>query len=222
MLFSLAGAIISPKFYSKIEYISTLSDLALHVPITQMNIHPAVYSENLRHEREIKLPPSQQPASHIFGASLDELMGLDGESGGVPRPIRDAITYLRTAKPDGTYPLDEEGLFRRSPPSSLLRQVQECYDRAQVVNLAQYDDPNLAAVLIKKFFRALPDPIFPDSTFSTIRKCPDPDSPDTRDDAVEYIRDKIMAELEGNKQVLLNAVFRVYIFFTGLLILTPE
>jgi Rho GTPase-activating protein 1 len=208
MLFSLAGAIISPKFYSKVEYIPTLSDLAQHVPIAQINIHPSVYSENLRYEREIKLPPSQQPASYIFGASLDELMGLDGESGGTPRPVRDAIAYLRTERPDGTFPLEEQGLFRRSPSSALLRQVQGCYDRAQVVNLAQFADANLAAVLIKKFFRALPDPIFPDSTFFVIRKCPNPDSLDSREDAVEYIRDRIIGELEGNKQVLLNVVFR--------------
>ena len=222
MLFSLAGAIISPKFYSKVEYIATLSDLAQQVPITQINIHPAVYSDNLRYEREIRLPPSQQPSSHIFGASLDELMGLDGESGGIPRPIRDAIAYLRMEKLDGTYPLEEQGLFRRSPSSSVLRQVQECYDRAQVVNLVQFSDANLAAVLIKKFFRALPEPIFPDSTFSVIRKCPNPDSPETREDAVEYIRDKIIGDLEGNKQILLNVVFRTRPVFIAVVILMPS
>ena len=210
MLFSLAGAIISPKFYSKIEYVSTLSNLATHVPLAQINIHPSVYSENLRYEREITLPASQQPASRIFGASLDELMGLDGESGGIPRPIKDAVEYLRMEKPDGTLPLEEQGLFRRSPSSALLRQVQGSYDGGLVVSLSQFGDANLAAVLIKKFFRSLPEPIFLESTFATIRKCPDPDRPDTRDDAVEYIRDKIIGELAGNKQILLNFVLRTH------------
>ncbi|KIM28453.1 hypothetical protein M408DRAFT_329507 [Serendipita vermifera MAFF 305830] len=209
MLFSLAGAIISPKFYSKIEYVSTLSELAIHVPLAQMNIHPAVYSENLKYEREITLPAAQQPASRIFGASLDELMGLDGESGGIPRPIRDAAEYLRSDRRDGLPYLEEHGLFRRSPSSALLKQVQGSYDRGLLVNLSQFGDANLAAVLIKKFFRSLPEPIFPDSMFATIRKCPDPDVLETRDDAVDYIRDKILGELEGNKQLLLNYVFHL-------------
>lgn len=208
MLFSLAGAIISPKFYSKIEYITTLSDLAVHVPISQMNIHPAVYTENLRYEREIVLPATQQADARIFGVSLDELMGTDGESGGIPRPVREAITYLRTDRIDGTSPLQEQGLFRRSPSSIRLKQVQGCYDRGQVVDLAQFGDANLAAVLIKKYFRALPEPIFPESTFMTIRKCPDPDEEENREAMIEYIRERILGELEGNKQVLLNVVFR--------------
>jgi Rho GTPase-activating protein 1 len=208
MLFSLAGAIISPKFYSKIEYISTLSELARHLPISQMNIHPMVYSENLKYEREITLPPSQQSGSRIFGIPLDELMGADGESGGIPRPIKEAIAYLRADRLDGSSPLSEQGLFRRSPSSVRLKQVQECYDRGQVVDLSQFGDANLAAVLIKKYFRALPEPIFPELTFGTIRRCPNPDVNGNRGAVIEYIRERILGELEGNKQVLLNVVFR--------------
>lgn len=33
----------SPKFFRKIVYIDTLSDLAHHVPLTQIDIPPAVY-----------------------------------------------------------------------------------------------------------------------------------------------------------------------------------
>ncbi|KAG8794528.1 hypothetical protein FRC17_008281, partial [Serendipita sp. 399] len=209
MLFSLAGAIISPKFYAKIEYITTLSELATHVPLSQINVHPAVYSENLKYEREITIPASQQPATSVFGASLDEIMGRDGESGGVPRPVRDAIAYLRSYKDDRSTFMEEKGLFRRSPSSALLKQVQAAYDRGQVVDLSQYGDANLAAVLIKKFFRTLPQPIFPDSAFHIIRNCPNPDKEDTKDDAIFYIREKVIGELEGNKQILLNVVLHL-------------
>jgi len=44
VLFSLAGTIISPKFFRKIEYIDTLSQLASSVPITQIQIPAAVYT----------------------------------------------------------------------------------------------------------------------------------------------------------------------------------
>lgn len=33
----------SPKFFAKIQYIRTLSELAEHVPLTQIDIAPAVY-----------------------------------------------------------------------------------------------------------------------------------------------------------------------------------
>lgn len=40
------------------------------------------------------------------------------------------------------------------------------------VTLSQYHDPHIAAVLIKKFLRELPEPIFPGSLYSIIAKCP--------------------------------------------------
>lgn len=43
VLFSLAGAIISAKFFRKIVYVDTLSELALRVPLTQIDIPRAVY-----------------------------------------------------------------------------------------------------------------------------------------------------------------------------------
>lgn len=217
MLFSLAGAIISPKFYAKIDYISTLSELAKHVPLTQINIAPAVYSENYKYEREITLPPSQQAqqnSERIFGVSLDDLMGHDGERAGIPRPIRDAVMYLRTPRLNGTVPMDEQGLFRRSPSTTLFKQVQAAYDRGQVVDLSQIDDTHVAAVLIKKFFRLLPEPIFAEDVFHMIRKCPNPNGPD-EDAVIQYIRERVIGELSGNKQVLLNVVFREFKSFSA-------
>lgn len=49
--------------------------------------------ENLKHERQITLPMPTH--SSLFGVPLEELMGYDGEKGGVPRVVKDAIQYLR-------------------------------------------------------------------------------------------------------------------------------
>jgi Rho GTPase-activating protein 1 len=50
-------------------------------------------SENLKHEKDIQLPvPTRRD---LFGVPLEELMGWDGEKGGVPRVIRDAVQFLR-------------------------------------------------------------------------------------------------------------------------------
>ncbi|QRW20436.1 Rho GTPase-activating protein 1 [Rhizoctonia solani] len=152
MFVSLAGAVLSPKFFRKITYVSTLSELARHVPLTQIEIAPAVYKYDV-------------PLIHL------RLMGPDGESSPVPRVIRDCVEYLRSEGPLGLN-LEVEGLFRRSPNVGLLRSVREAYDRGNQVTLAQYHDPHIAAVLIKKFLRDLPEPIFSGSLYPIIAKCP--------------------------------------------------
>jgi len=100
----------SPKFFRKIMYISTLSELAQHVPLTQIDVPPAVYKyvwitkscysqlmhisrENLKFERKITLPVPMR--SSTFGVPLEDLMGYNGEKGGVPRVVRDATQFLR-------------------------------------------------------------------------------------------------------------------------------
>jgi Rho GTPase-activating protein 1 len=49
--------------------------------------------ENLKYERKITLPVPTR--SSVFGVPLEDLMGYDGEKGGIPRVVRDAIQYLR-------------------------------------------------------------------------------------------------------------------------------
>ncbi|GJJ15814.1 hypothetical protein Clacol_010092 [Clathrus columnatus] len=187
VVFSLAGTLISPKFFQKIQYCRTLSDLAIHVPLTQIDIPPEVYKENLAHEDRIKLPVP--PLSLHFGVPLDELMGVYGEKGGIPRVVRDCVTYLRE------YGMEQNGLFRRSPSSAVLKQIKEAYDRGQTVSLETYCDPNLAAVLLKMFFRDLPQPIFPESIYSIIRQCPSPSEEDGDVACITYIRDTILPAL---------------------------
>ncbi|KAL1695108.1 hypothetical protein GGG16DRAFT_45983 [Schizophyllum commune] len=201
MLFSLAGAIISAKFFRKIEYISTLSELAYHVPLTQIDIPPAVYQENAQYEREIVLPMPVR--SSVFGVPLEELMGYDGEKGGIPRVVKDCIQFLRETG------LHDEGLFRRSPQTTLLRAAQAAYDRGQTVSLETFGDPHLAAVLLKKYFRDLPEPIFPDTTYPIIRKCPVPTSDPADMSAVLYIRETILPELMPCAYILLSHVLHL-------------
>ncbi|KAI0337465.1 Rho GTPase activation protein [Trametopsis cervina] len=200
MLFSLAGAIISPKFFRKITYVNTLSDLAVQVPITQIDIPPAVYQENLKYERQITMPTTTH--ADLFGVPLEELMGFDGEKGGIPRVVKDCIQYLRETG------LMDEGLFRRSPSSALLRQVQQAYDRGNVVSLNTFADPHLAAVLLKKYLRDLPDPIFPENVYPLIRHCPLPHDP-TDMSGVQYIRETLLPALVPCATILLSYVIHL-------------
>ncbi|KAF8644758.1 hypothetical protein AX16_008291 [Volvariella volvacea WC 439] len=215
MLFSLAGAIISPKFFRKIVYIQTLSELAEHVPLTQIDIPPAVYQENLKYESKIVLPVPQR--SSMFGVPLEELMGYDGEKGSVPRVVKDCIQFLRE---DG---LAEEGLFRRSPSSVMLRAAQDAYDRGNVVSLEAFGDPHLAAVLLKKYLRDLPEPVFPEHLYPLIKRCPTPAfssaprsdgtaSPNANANdilSISYVRDVLLPELAPCVYILLNHILQL-------------
>ncbi|KAJ7490694.1 CDC42 rho GTPase-activating protein [Mycena latifolia] len=212
MLFSLAGAIISPKFFRKLTYIPTLSELACHIPLTQIDVPPAVYQENLKYESKITLPVTTRGDTHIFGVPLEDLMGFDGEKGGVPRVVRDAIQFIRESG------MEEEGLFRRSPQSVMLRAAQDAYDRGNVVSLDTFGDPHLAAVLLKKYLRDLPEPIIPESLYPTVRRCPMPStSSDTSDPAnverdiasVAYVRDVILPQLPLCVYILLSHVLHL-------------
>lgn len=42
-------AVVSPKFFRKLTYVQTLSELAYEVPLTQIDIPPAVYQSVLTH-----------------------------------------------------------------------------------------------------------------------------------------------------------------------------
>ncbi|KAH7885497.1 hypothetical protein F5I97DRAFT_1886063 [Phlebopus sp. FC_14] len=201
MLFSLAGAVISPKFFRKIVYISTLSELARHVPLTQIDIPPAVYQENSKHEKQVEMPIPIRAS--VFGVPLEELMGYDGEKGSVPRVVKDSIQYIRESG------LDKDGLFRRSPNSVLLKQVQQAYDRGQVVSLNTFDDPYLASVLLKKYLRDLPDPLFPESLYPSIRQCPMPSNDPVDMAAVIYIRDTLLPQLVPCVYILLSHVIHL-------------
>ncbi|KAF8811575.1 Rho GTPase activation protein [Phlegmacium glaucopus] len=201
MLFSLAGAIISPKFFRKLIYITTLSELAQYVPLTQIDIPPAVYRENLKHEQTITLPIPMR--SSVFGVPLEDLMGYNGEKGGIPRVVKDTIQFLRDSG------LTEEGLFRRSPSSVMLRAAQDAYDRGNVVSLKSFGDPHIAAVLLKKYLRDLPQPIFPESLYPIIQGCPVSTNDPSDMLSINYIRETLLPELVPCACILLSHVLQL-------------
>ncbi|KAF9256571.1 RhoGAP-domain-containing protein [Marasmius fiardii PR-910] len=147
--------------------------------------------------------PFERPIpSSIFGVPLEDIMGYEGEKGGVARIVRDAVAYIRETG------MEEEGIFRRSPSSALLRAAREAYDRGNVVSLDTFGDPHLAAVLLKKYLRDLPQPIFPEALYPTIRRCPPPsNSVDMA--AVTYIRDVLLPELPPCVYILLSCVLQL-------------
>lgn len=186
--------------------VPTLSALAQHVPLTQIDLPPDVLQWDLKYESTVTLPGTsgsdeqnaagnqQRSGTRVFGVPIETLMGERGEKGGIPRVVRDCVEVLKAGPPP---PLEIEGLFRRSPSSALLRAAQESYDRGHPVNLSHYRDPHIAAVLLKIFFRSLPTPIIPASLYPLISACPDPSTGEAgAQEAVAYVREVLLPALD--------------------------
>ncbi|KAG0367986.1 Rho GTPase activation protein [Gamsiella multidivaricata] len=193
------NAVISPKFSAKVHFIDNLSQLARVVPLNQINIPAAVYKHNLKFEDAITLPEDQQDNAHrVFGASLERLMGPNGEKG-LPKVIQDCIGNLIA---NGLY---VEGLFRRSPSSAMLKQVRAAYDRGNPVDLSEYD-VHISAVLLKLFLRELPEPIFPVSVYAKLQQQKRGEQTKT---VLEFIRTEVILEVTHINLVLMMEVFRL-------------
>lgn len=77
-----------------------------------------------------------------------------------------------------------------------------------VVSLDTFGDPHLAAVLLKKFLRDLPTPLFPEHLYSLISRCPQPSDDPTDISSVMYIRETLMPELPHCSYILLSNILR--------------
>ena len=84
------------------------------------------------------------------------------------------------------------------------------YFSGHVVSLDTFNDPNLAAVLIKKFLRDLPTPIFSEGMYPTIQRCPIPSDEPGDVSTLTYIREIILPELPRCSYILLSHVLREY------------
>ncbi|EWC45875.1 hypothetical protein DRE_04882 [Drechslerella stenobrocha 248] len=158
MLEMLSG-VVSQKFRRKVLHVGSLTELALEINITKLNIPPAVYLHDKRVSDSIQLsgfPPVPQ-----FGR-----MPFTNDSpvdAPLPQVLTDASRFVRL------HCLLYEGIFRKVPSTDLLEVAREAYDRRQNLHLSDYG-PNIAAALIKLYYRVLPDPIVPTYCYNEIEE----------------------------------------------------
>ncbi|KAJ3153394.1 hypothetical protein HDU86_005224 [Geranomyces michiganensis] len=193
-------------FARKVQWVYTLAELGVSVPLNQLHI-PDVVREVDARNRGTKVPQgppiddsSSEQLPTVFGAPLHEVMGVNGEKG-VPRIISDCIAYIRK---EG---LAIEGIFRRSPASKQLQHAKRAYNRGDDnFALEQCGDIHLACSLLKSFFRDLPEPVFPAAMYNVIRgihACQD------ENQQVSFARDTVIPILSAPTRRLLAVVFEL-------------
>ncbi|THU91369.1 Rho GTPase activation protein [Dendrothele bispora CBS 962.96] len=134
-------------------------------------------------------------------------MGYQGEKGPVPCVVRAYIQFLRDSG------LNEEGVFRHSPSSQLLRAAQEAHDRGlvslEIWQATPGGGPHLAAVLLKKYLKDLPNAICGEELYALIRRCPAPTSDPGDVEAVRYMREVILPEFSPCVYIFLSHILHL-------------
>ncbi|KAF2155696.1 hypothetical protein K461DRAFT_274713 [Myriangium duriaei CBS 260.36] len=195
------GTIVSPKFKRKIVHVNTLGTLAMHLPIEELLIPPAVYLHDRKLNPDIYVPYAS--GRRAFGANEPFPRDRTGASR-LPRVLREASTFLLM---DGN--IKSEGLFRIPPHSVLLGVLREAYDRGQRFIVwkerkTTFSEPGIpgdilaevhdsdaygvhfAAGLIKVWYRELRNPVFPEKCYPGLRKLyQSPDTDITLDDLIK-------------------------------------
>ena len=196
VLIEIFASVVSPKFRKKLIHASTLSGLALHMPIEDLLIPPSAYLADRRKSRDIDVPYAS--GRRAFGVQKPLPTSADG-SVRLPRVLREATSFVI---------LDDnikaEGIFRVSARAQTVEILKEAYDRGQkfivwkegstVLASSYYREGighvwveldhvegyelNVAAVLIKQWYKDLREPIFPQSNYQGLERCyGDPDVP---------------------------------------------
>ena len=187
VLSEMFSAIVSPKFRRKVVHVSTLSSLALHIPLEQLLIPPSVYLRDRKVIPNIHVPYAL--GRRAFGAANPLPVSVHGNTR-LPRVLRETTTFLLTGDNPHT-----EGLFRVNARAITLDILKEAYDRGQnfivwregdcVVTFPHWKDGQgevtineldqvdgygvyTAAGLIKMWYSRLREPIFPQHSYPFI------------------------------------------------------
>ncbi|KAF2690885.1 hypothetical protein K458DRAFT_398847 [Lentithecium fluviatile CBS 122367] len=184
------STIVSPKFRRKIYHTSTLSNLALHIPIENLLIPPSTYLYDRRLSDDIYSPYAS--GRRAFGTR--QPFPQSGRGGTrFPRVLRETTSFLLMEQN-----IRAEGLFRVPPHSKLRDVLKEAYDRGQKYIVwkdngavlppppyphAEYQDEIIAeidpkdaysvfmaAALIKAWYASLRQPIFTPASYRELKR----------------------------------------------------
>ena len=197
VLLEFFASVVSPKFRKKLVHVSTLSGLALHIPIEDLLIPPSAYLADRRKSRDIDVPYAL--GRRAFGVQNPLPPSTDG-SVRLPRVLRETTSFVIINDN-----IKVEGIFRVNARAQTKEILREAYDRGQKfivwkdvntilpsrhyregigqVGVEELDhvegyELHVAAALIKLWYQELREPIFPPSNYQALEKYyGDPDIP---------------------------------------------
>lgn len=188
---------ISPKFFKKLIWISSLSQLSNHIPLSRIKIPAEVSLEISKREPQFVKPFSPKVKENgIFCVPLEHLFA---RIGGIPVVITDSIEDIRKRG------LDEVGIFRRSPNMRIFREIKDSFDNGDSVDLST-SDIHVSATLLKVFCRRLPTPIFPESLYQEFEPMRRIRSDNERND---FIRNEILSKIPSPEKMILAEIFHL-------------
>lgn len=203
VMWNIFRPIISAKFGKKMMYMNYLHDLRAHLHFDQLSVpspvlqydaklislHKPAYPYKPEEEKEDSVPKTQQ-----FGVSLQFIK--ENSNTAIPPVVEQSIQYLRK---EG---LDVQGIFRRSPSATKLRDVQQKFNNGEEVNFAEIGDVHVAAVILKTFLRDLPAPILTFDLYNPLVRLPG----DDEERQLLEIRRMLVEELPDDNYVVLKYI----------------
>ena len=123
VLIEFFASVVSPKFRKKIINVSTLSGLALQIPIEDLLIPPSAYLADRRKSAAIYAPYAS--GRRAFGVQNALPLSADG-SVRLPRVLRETTSFI--IMDDN---IKAEGIFRVSARAQTVEILKEAYDRGQ-------------------------------------------------------------------------------------------
>ncbi|KAH6639494.1 divergent CRAL/TRIO domain-containing protein [Boeremia exigua] len=190
ILTEIFSTIVSPKFRRKIYHASSLTQLALYIPIENLLIPPSTYLTDRRISDDIFAPYAS--GRRAF-AARDPFPFTNKGTTRFPRVLRETTSFILMEEN-----ITSEGLFRIPAHSKLREVLKEAYDRGQKfimwkdngVSLpvptypeAEHQDEILAeidardaysvfmaAAMIKAWYASLRQPVFPSESYRDLKR----------------------------------------------------
>lgn len=157
----------------------------------------------------------------VFGSDVKHCLSLSSKiyqsSYEVPSVVYRCLEYLYKNRA-----IEEEGIFRLSGSSALIKMLQEQFDREYDINLSEYNDlhedgssngsyldVNTVTGLLKLYFRRLPHLIFGDEMYDEFRSIAETNSNDSKEIAVRFRDIVCSGKIEKENYALMYVLFEL-------------
>ncbi|KAH7912708.1 hypothetical protein BJ138DRAFT_1147682 [Hygrophoropsis aurantiaca] len=158
----LLQAISKREMIGWIEQINRVAKLAAKRRLTYLGNSPKPQLSDHIHNHPVAPTASRHPIA-VFGVDLQFLLqreagGQDVEAGTVPFVIHNCLSEVETRG------LSEVGIYRIAGATSETNALRDAFNRGESPITAQ-SDIHAVCDLIKSWFRLLPEPVFPSSSY---------------------------------------------------------